>query len=177
MHTFWSRLNAVFAFSVSVTASVAFACFLTTHLLDNSRPVDIGVDKAIVKNIREFYVDQNHDLGIVHFSLKANLTDVFNWNCKQLFLYLIAEYETPENKVNQVVLWDKIIKRGENAVLNLKKQSTKYYFFDDGSNLRGNEVKLSLHWNVIPNSGYMWIVGPHGSHSFVIPEKYTVRRY
>jgi len=176
MHTVWARANAVFAFSVSVTASVAFACFLTTHILDNTRPTTIGVDKAIVKNLKDFYVDQKKDLGIVHFSLKANLTDVFNWNCKQLFLYLMAEYETPDNKVNQVVLWDKIIKRGENAVLNLRKQSTKYYFFDDGSNLRGREVKLSLHWNVIPNTGYMWMVKPQSHHSFIIPDKYAIRK-
>ena len=48
MHTVWSRANSVFAFTVTVTASVAFACFLTTHLLDNNRDVSIGVDKIIV---------------------------------------------------------------------------------------------------------------------------------
>jgi len=48
----------------------------------------------------------------------------------------MAEYETPDNKVNQVVLWDRIIRRGDDAYLNLKKVNTKYYFFDDGSNLR-----------------------------------------
>ena len=72
----------------------------------------------------------------------TDLTDVFNWNCKQLFLYLLAEYETKDNKVNQVVLWDKIIKRGDNAVLNLKKMNTKYYFFDDGNFLRFVQYKL-----------------------------------
>jgi len=167
----------VFAFAVSATAAVAFAAFMTTHLLNNGRDVQIGVDKVIVKNIEEFYVGKRNDLGVVHFSLKADLTDVFNWNCKQLFLYLMAEYETEDNKLNQVVLWDKIIKRGENAKLNLKKKSTKYYFFDDGSNLRDTDVKLSLHWNVIPNAGYMWMTGPQGNHSFAFPQKYTARRY
>lgn len=36
-------------------------------------------------------------------------------------------------EINQVVLWDKIIKRGEKTVIELKRMSTKYYFFDDGS--------------------------------------------
>ena len=39
-------------------------------------------------------------------------------------------------KVNQVVLWDKIIQRGEKAVVDLNNMNTKYYFFDDGNGLR-----------------------------------------
>jgi Signal peptidase subunit. len=32
----------------------------------------------------------------------VHLTHLFNWNVKQLFLYLTAEYSTPSNKLNQV---------------------------------------------------------------------------
>ena len=39
-------------------------------------------------------------------------------------------------KVNQVVLWDKIIQRGENAVLDYRSMNTKYYFWDDGNGLK-----------------------------------------
>lgn len=45
MNTFLSRLNSLFAFSLSVTASVTFACFLTTHFLDYSQDVKIDIDK------------------------------------------------------------------------------------------------------------------------------------
>lgn len=37
---------------------------------------------------------------------------------------------------SQVVLWDKIILRGENANLRLKNMRTKYYFWDDGNGLK-----------------------------------------
>lgn len=36
----------------------------------------------------------------------------------------------------QVVLWDKIIRRGEKAKLNFKNMNVKYYFWDDGSGLK-----------------------------------------
>jgi len=39
-------------------------------------------------------------------------------------------------KLNQVVIWDKIIRRGETAVLDLRDMKAKYYFFDDGHGLR-----------------------------------------
>jgi len=45
------------------------------------------------------------------------------------------DYSTLQ-KVNQVVLWDKIIQRGEKAVIDLNSMNTKYYFFDDGNGLR-----------------------------------------
>jgi len=35
-----------------------------------------------------------------------------------------------------VVIWDKIIRRGESAVLELNDMKAKYYFFDDGHGLR-----------------------------------------
>lgn len=137
MHSFLSRLNSVFAFTLSVAAVLTFGCFLTTVLNNNVRKIDVDVNKAVVKNIEDFSAyRQKNDLGTISFNLKANLTDVFDWNCKQLFLYLVAEYETKSNKLNQVVLWDMIIKRHENAELDIKNQHTKYYFFDDGHGLK-----------------------------------------
>ena len=35
-----------------------------------------------------------------------------------------------------MVIWDKIIRRGDSAVLDLKDMKAKYYFFDDGHGLR-----------------------------------------
>ena len=35
----------------------------------------------------------------------------------------------------QVVLWDKIIERGQNAKISIKNEPLKYYFWDDGNGL------------------------------------------
>lgn len=48
---------------------------------------------------------------------------------QQLFLFFLQ-------KLNQVVIWDKIIRRGENAILDYKSMNTKYYFWDYGNGLR-----------------------------------------
>lgn len=47
---------------------------------------------------------EKNDLGTLRFDMTADLTPLFNWNTKQLFVYLTAEYETQNNKVNQVRL-------------------------------------------------------------------------
>jgi signal peptidase complex subunit 3 len=42
------------------------------------------------------------------FDLQADLTPLFNWNVKQLFLYLTAEYTTPANEVKSQQRFKKI---------------------------------------------------------------------
>jgi signal peptidase complex subunit 3 len=40
---------------------------------------------------------KKNDLGFLNFDLNVDLEPLFNWNVKQLFLYLTAEYETKPN--------------------------------------------------------------------------------
>lgn len=102
----------------------------------------------------------------------------------------------------QVVLWDKIVLRGDNAVLDFKNMNTKYYFWDDGNGLRqiivfslilnflnllyvtykltafrGNKnITLMLSWTVIPNAGLLPSVNAVGLHTFAFPTEYTTLR-
>jgi len=57
------------------------------------------------------------DVAMLNLNIQADMSPVFNWNVKQLFVYLVAEYSTMKNVVNQVVLWDKIIMREDSQVI------------------------------------------------------------
>jgi len=177
MHTVLSRLNVVFAYCLSVMAAVTFGCFLSTYILlpANDPSVQYGVSKQIVKNVRDFTaVRAKNDMGFLKFNLKSDLQPLFNWNVKQLFLYLAAEYETPTNGLNQVVLWDKIIRRGENAMLDLNMMNCKYYFFDDGAGLRAHEnITLTMSWNLIPNAGILHRIRSPQTFKFSFPAEYS----
>jgi len=174
MHTVLSRGNAIFAYSLSVLACLTFCCFLSTVFLDYNTTVDINTVKVLVKNVPDYSASrEKKDLGFLTFDLKADLTSLFNWNVKELFLYLTAEYKTRENELNQVVLWDKILLRGENALLDYKNLNTKYYFWDDGNGLKGNKnVTLTLSWNIVPNAGLLPSIYGSGAHSFKFPDTY-----
>ncbi|XP_075234503.1 signal peptidase complex subunit 3-like [Lycorma delicatula] len=55
--------------------------------------------------------------------------------------------------------------------------NTKYYFWDDGSGLKGNNnVTLSLSWNIIPNAGFLPSIFAIGKHVFQFPNEYTQAR-
>lgn len=156
MHSVLQRGNAILAYALSVLACVTFACFLSTVFLNYRTDASINTVTVLVwvpkinssrilltlpcpsrKNVPNYSASRElNDLGFITFDLQTNLTNLFNWNVKQLFLFLTAEYESPTNQLNQVVLWDKIIQRGENAVLDFKNMNTKYYFWDDGNWLK-----------------------------------------
>uniref|UniRef100_A0A0A9WST4 Signal peptidase complex subunit 3 n=1 Tax=Lygus hesperus TaxID=30085 RepID=A0A0A9WST4_LYGHE len=178
MHSLLSRGNAIVAYTLSLLACLTFLCFLSTLFVDYRTNATINTVKVVVKNVPDYSASREKcDLGFITFDLHANLTNLFNWNVKQLFLYLTAEYTTANNALSQVVLWDKIILRGENAILDFKSMNTKYYFWDDGNGLRGNSnVTLTLAWNIIPNAGLLPSIVARGQHSFTFPSEYTEAR-
>ncbi|XP_046853667.1 signal peptidase complex subunit 3-like [Xenia sp. Carnegie-2017] len=179
MNTFLSRANNVFAFTLTVLALLTFGCFVSTFFKDYNLPVDLKAVKHVVKHVKDFSVGRElNDLGIVNVDISADLTGLFDWNTKMLFVYLTAEYSTEKNKLNQVVLWDKIIERGENAILNYKNMNSEYYYFDDGSGLKGNpNITLYLSWNVIPNAGLLpRIFADQKTETFAFPNEYTYVR-
>lgn len=161
------------AYALTVLAFLTFFCFITTCLKPKTSD-DVGITPSpdiSVTKAKEFWTEV-HDLGLLSFDIKADLTKLFDWNTKELFLYLYANYSTPNNVVNQVVLWDKIILRGENPVIDLTNMDLKYRFFDDGLGLRGNDVNLVLAWNVIPNAGMLPRI--HGGHTKIqFPKSYS----
>nr|QBH72899.1 microsomal signal peptidase 23 kd subunit [Nicoletia phytophila] len=178
MHSVLTRGNAILAYTLSVLAFLTFCCFVSTLFVDYRTAATMSTVKVLVKNVPDYSASrEKNDLGYLTFDLQANLTHLFNWNVKQLFLYLTAEYATDNNKLNQIVLWDKIIQRGADAALDYKNMNTKYYFWDDGNGLKGNpNVTLTLSWNIIPNAGLLPNIFATGSHSFNFPAQYTASR-
>lgn len=178
MHSFLTRGNAILAYTLSVCACLTFLCFLSTVFCNYQTEVGLNTFKTVVKNVPDYSASrEKNDLGFLTFNLKTNLEPIFNWNVKQLFVYLVAEYATKNNNINQIVLWDKIIVRGKKASLDLKNMNTKYYFWDDGNGLRGNNnITLKLSWNVIPNAGLLPSYEGIGHHSFAFPKEYTATR-
>ncbi|KAK2563361.1 Signal peptidase complex subunit 3 [Acropora cervicornis] len=136
MNTFLSRLNTVFAFTLTVLAALTFLCFLSTFFNTNQATVYLQTKKVLVKNVQDFGVSKDkNDLGFVTFDLQNN------------------------------------------GLLNYNGMNTKYYFFDDGMGLKGNQnVSLYLSWNVIPNAGILPLITQENKFSFDFPGEYTVNR-
>ncbi|VDK34743.1 unnamed protein product [Taenia asiatica] len=175
MHSIFARVSALSALLGSTMSALMIATFLSTAFLDKTIPVDLGVGNVVVQVAEDFTVSNptKNDLGRLRIDIKANVEPLFNWNVKQIFIFLAAEYKTPSNSVNQVALWDKIIRRGENYDIQYKSMKGKYPFWDDGSGLRNNDnVTLKFYWNIIPNAGIMPLKSSGSQIVFSFPPTY-----
>ncbi|XP_061687203.1 signal peptidase complex subunit 3 isoform X4 [Syngnathoides biaculeatus] len=170
MNTVLSRANSLFAFSLSVMAALTFGCFITTAFKDRTVPVDVRVSKVMLRNVDDFTGPRERsDLGFITFDLSADILYISVRTMESP----APSPRAPKMSLNQVVLWDKIVLRGENNKLNLRNTKSKYFFFDDGNGLRANKnITLTLSWNVVPNAGILPLVAGSGYTSLPFPEKY-----
>lgn len=175
MNNLMNRGNNLVAFTMTTLSVLTFLCFASTALNNYSDPVEytVKIPKIKLRSIQNYRENENSDLGILRFDLAADFAPVFNWNVKQLFIYLLAEYSTEKNVKNQIVLWDKIMKREDSQHLSLNNMGLKYYFKDNGAGLIGNDnVTFTLHWNVVPNAGQLSLWPGKNSIALKMPTQY-----
>ncbi len=97
------------------------------------------------------------DRAIVTFDLDCDLRGVFNWNVKQLFVYVTARYATPTNPFNEVVIWDRVVNKTSDARMKLRDVFNKYPLIDQGRGLLNTPVTLALNWDVMPITGLLYM--------------------
>jgi signal peptidase complex subunit 3 len=67
--------------------------------------------KNRVKGRPHYYSTKKEEYAIIRFSLDADLSSLFTWNTKQVFVYVTAEWPDSRdaNSTNRAVIWDQII--------------------------------------------------------------------
>eukprot|EP00241_Pyramimonas_parkeae_P007662 CAMPEP_0114253008 /NCGR_PEP_ID=MMETSP0058-20121206/16156_1 /TAXON_ID=36894 /ORGANISM="Pyramimonas parkeae, CCMP726" /LENGTH=183 /DNA_ID=CAMNT_0001367011 /DNA_START=261 /DNA_END=812 /DNA_ORIENTATION=+ len=163
------RVNALLTLAGT---SLAAICMLTssTDLFQNTQ---LTADVQLAK-VERMYRTENNDEALLGLSIKVDLNPLFTWNTKEVFLFVDVEYNTTKNDLNQVSIWDRIILHGMDPMINLSYVRSKYKLVDQGHNLRGQTVNLTLKWNTIPFTGAMRsdrVVFPNIS----LPSEYTRR--
>ncbi|GMT32411.1 hypothetical protein PFISCL1PPCAC_23708 [Pristionchus fissidentatus] len=176
MHSLYARANAIFAFMLWVLSAVTAACFLSTLFLNYTTNVHLDVANVKLRRINDYASDSGvADMAYFDFSLKADVSPLFNWNVKQLFVYLVAEYATEKNPVNQVVIWDRILHRNNRVVIDERIVTPKYHLMDDGNHLQGHKnITFVLRYNVVPNAGYLRLAQAEGQIQVAMPDTYAV---
>jgi signal peptidase complex subunit 3 len=151
------RLNAVVFFSFSVLLTLALLTSLTSTPLflgpngNPSSPLQPIVSHVELAEMRSLRSHGGVDRALFSFNLKADFAPAFHWNVKQLFVFVCAEFSTPSNPVNEIVLWDKIIEASDPVKKVHEKNSViKYPLSDQYDELRGKEVTLKVYYDTMP---------------------------
>ncbi|GFE52931.1 signal peptidase [Babesia ovis] len=93
------------------------------------------------------------DRAAVELNLSYDLRDVFDWSTNVIFLYVTASYETPKHAHNELIIYDKILERKEDAYDAGSNIVSKYYMVDYGRSLREARVTLRLYYCFVPIGG------------------------
>ena len=128
-----------------------------------------------LKTLRSLKSHGGVDRALLSFDIHADMRPAFHWNIKQLFIYVVASYETESKPVNQIVVWDKILEAVDPVkVIDLTNVFVKYALADQGDELRGKDVKLQLMWDHMPITGllYMGEQATESTSTFTLPMEY-----
>eukprot|EP00914_Ancora_sagittata_P032190 GHVO01065189.1.p1 GENE.GHVO01065189.1~~GHVO01065189.1.p1 ORF type:complete len:171 (+),score=17.73 GHVO01065189.1:15-527(+) len=169
MHTHSARLGALVSTLVICLGIGSTFNYVTSFGWAMNPSGEIGSPKVYSLGTSK---ELNSDRAILQFSLDADLTSAFQWNTKQLFVYVTAEYETPKNGRNSVVIWDQIIQNKKDAKFS-KRASNKYPLTDQHhSTLIGNNITLHLKFSYMPHFG---ITTDHAVAAALVafPSRYT----
>ncbi|GLB37087.1 putative signal peptidase subunit [Lyophyllum shimeji] len=133
-------------------AAIALSSFLFTA--DPKGGLQIASVKVYPASKRH-HTSKKQELAFVNFNITADLTPLFHWNTKQLFLYLEAEYTNSQGVKNEVVIWDRIVRRKEDAVINAVGKN-KYMFRELSSTFKNvAPAHYALKYNVMPYVGVL----------------------
>ena len=142
--------------------------FNTKHEVKDTHFEMTGLDVFIQD---KYYSEQ---AASFQFDMKADISDLFNWNTNIIFLQIVCEYETEQDRRNAVVVWDQRIPREhlEFYKLNLKDEWVEYYLTDMTKNLKGKKINVVLQWEQMTGIG-PYYRGKHAIGSFTMPEEFV----
>ncbi|GAW16968.1 hypothetical protein ANO14919_064170 [Xylariales sp. No.14919] len=181
MYNSLTRIQNVFGFFTTVAFVVGAIIAATDFTFSRTPSASIKpTNVQVVKGRPHYYSSKKEEYAIIKFSLDADLSSLFTWNTKQLFVYVTAEWPSVSgtNETNKAVIWDTIItspssdhlanigpatlkKLRKSAAgksvdpsrgkLSLKNQRPKYQItHPSGKVAKTEDVTLHVHYNVQP---------------------------
>jgi len=155
MHSIYQRINVASALLSSCLFGLLAVIALTSYVHDVNPKGTLAIDSLKVKASKTRYSSRIQDTVHVTFDFDADLRPLFDWNTKQAFLYLSGEYTNKQGTLNEVVFWDRIVKRERDANLHIRSRN-KYTFKDTSKTFsNSSSVTFSMKYNVMPWVGYL----------------------
>jgi len=156
MHTVYARFNNLSALLSSCVMALLGAIALSSFLFTSDAAGDIVVSSVqVVPGNARRYAHKQQEFAFVNFNVTADLTPLFNWNTKQLFVYVSAEYTDNRGVANEVVIWDRIVRRKEDAHIATAGRN-KYVFREMSRTFRNvPPAHYTLKYNVMPYVGVL----------------------
>ncbi|KAF1836106.1 signal peptidase 22 kDa subunit [Decorospora gaudefroyi] len=112
MHSTLVRLQNVFGFFTTVAFTVATLIALSSFVSPQTPSANISLRNVqVVKGRPHYYSSKREEYAHIKFDLDADLSTLFNWNTKQVFLYMKAVYPSTRasEPPSEAIIWDAIL--------------------------------------------------------------------
>ncbi|TNY24079.1 signal peptidase 22kDa subunit [Rhodotorula diobovata] len=156
MHSTLQRLSNVSALATTVLLSLLSAIALSSFVIPSRLPpasLALSHLNVVLGRPHHDRFARDREYAFVKFDLDADLAPLFHWNTKQVFVYLAADYSTPDHPDNTVVVWDRIVRSRRTARLRLADAKQKYEFKDLAHSFGNTSATFALHYQVQPYVG------------------------
>merc|ERR1711916_36885 len=170
MHSLSTRANAVFCFGLFTLFGLACLNAVTHPFLANSPLGKVSFNQ--VKKLQQ-HKPLRSDHALITSDLDVDFSPIWTWNTKQIFLYIYAEYETEDNKLNQVVVYDAIIESKDDTRIKQENMYAKYWLADMGFNLRNRDITLHIEYDITPITGMILNYAGPKSDLISMPPEYS----
>jgi signal peptidase complex subunit 3 len=172
MHNVTGRISSAFFFGVTVLGLLAGLNSLSSYFIEYDGKAEIGNVKLLTFRPNKAFGWDEADFV---FDITADLSQVYNWNVKLLFVWIEVDYTTANFERNSVTIWDKIILRDQldstNGVFQFKEAKNKYKMRTKEYDLRGAKIDFRIKWEVVPIAGLNFYMEGKGS-SMTLPKSY-----
>jgi signal peptidase complex subunit 3 len=171
MNSVLNRLNIVGFFSLWVIGIAAILCAITGMMTPTDPYVRIYNPELTHfgphMGTMMYHTQKRGNSAELRFDLDLELSTLFNWNVKQLFIMVTAEYPSPNYRSNIVTVWDTIIDAAdkEDADMYLEDVVGKYRLNDMAGPIDNIPLNLTVHWERAPVMGLFLLGGGRGVHT------------
>lgn len=155
MHSWWIRGNAVFFFGLGVLGLLSV---LNVYSVDWLPPGGPDVRRFEVHDLRRLHQLRSSDRAVVTFNMDVDFAPLWNWNVKQIFVFVMADYKGATTRRNGVVLFDSILVSKDQARI-LGTDVIKYPLEDATDDLRDMSVSFKIAYDVHPLFGPLGLFG------------------
>lgn len=173
MHSPFERISTIFGNCTSfILTGIPILTLGNIIMAYFSREPSVHLSVEAIRHrpgVEDHFMNRNVRLTDLSMNLDADFTSCFHWNMKQLFLYAVISYENDKYSRNEIVIWDRILEKGDSKRISISGMRNKYPVTDITDDLPGTNATISLRWNFVPFVGPL-TNGKSEERPFKIPE-------